>query len=105
MQEKKTVKFGQVKTIGIKCWKDDSLLMPDNLFDKFYCKYSNVLNLAKIPNGTTGFYQLGINYYDKCSTERVLEELKKDNCMEYKDLIHWLEKALNKYTGFYILGL
>lgn len=104
-KRKRPVRFGKVNTMGIKCWRDDSLLIFDKLFDEFFCKYSHVLKVARFSSGDTGFYPFGINYYDKCFTDTLLQEIKKDNYVEYEELVSWLEDALNKYNGFYILGL
>ena len=99
------IKANKVDVDNIENWKDDSLLISDEDFDIFYKNYGKIFECALFPNGEKGFFPYGINYYDKTTAEEILIQLKKIISDKYYNLIPWLEKAANNYTGFYILGI
>lgn len=99
------VKNNCVDTEIVEPWKKDSLLISDENFDDFYKLYKNIFCCALLPNGKKGFDYYGINYYDNEAAEKILQELKKAIKIEYKNLISWLQIAVEKYNGFYILGI
>ena len=99
------IKFNKVDIDNIENWEEDSLIISDEDFNKFYQDYGEIFECALFPNGKKGFFAYGINYYDKAATEQILKKLKNKISMEYLNLISWLENAANKYNGFYILGI
>lgn len=91
---------------SIEYWKKDSVLISYEDWEDFYKFYGNIFNCASFPNGEKGFNSYGINHYDKKTAEKILLELNKVIDKEkYINLIFWLEDAVNKYNGFYILGI
>lgn len=101
----KPIKLGKVDVDIIDNWKEDSLLVSDDDFNEFYKLYGKIFECALFPNGESGFFPYGVNYYDKTTTEEILIELKKIISDKYYKLISWLENAANNYNGFYILGI
>ena len=99
------VKSNKVNINIIENWQEDSLLISDKDFNEFYKLYGKIFECAIFPNGKTGFYTYGINYYDKNTTEIILVELRKNINIKYLNLIEWLEIAVKQYNGFYILGI
>ena len=104
-KNKRPVIFNKVRTSIINHWAEDSLVISSNNFDEFYKLYGIIFECALFPNEKKGFYGYGINYYDKNITEKILFELKDKTNGKYLNLINWLEKAVNEYNGFYILGI
>lgn len=86
-------------------WQNDSLLISDEDINEFYRLYGKIFECALFPNGKKGFFAYGINYYDKNTSEKVLYELKQNIDKKYLNLVDWLEIAVEKYNGFYILGI
>ena len=99
------VKDGKTDEEEIVFWKKDSILISDDDFADFYLKYKDIFSCALFPDGGTGFDSCGINYYDAGKTKRILADLQKSIDGMYVDLIPWLEKADEKGSGFYILGI
>ena len=99
------VKDNKVISDVVEHWKDDSLLIYDENFDIFYKKYGYIFECALFPNGEKGFFYCGINYYDINTTKEIIKKLGKNIEKEYEILIEWLRIAVEKYNGFYILGL
>ena len=97
------IKANKVISDVVEHWKDDSLLIYDENFDIFYKKYGCIFDCAIFPNGEKGFDYGGINYYDKETTKEIID--KFETVKEYEELLKWLNIALEKYNGFYILGL
>lgn len=100
----KPLKYSKVKVHKTEYWKKDSLLINYEDFEAFYKLHSDVFNCAQLPNGETGFDFFGINYYDSETTLKILNELKKFG-EKHKILLLWLQKAMDNYNGFYILGI
>lgn len=90
--------FGGIKIKGYRFWEKDSLVIDIEGFDIFSEKYSFL-----VKKSYTDFNYYGVNYYSKEITKEFIENLKNDK--EYKNLVDWLKEALNKYNGFYILGI
>ena len=101
----KPIKNNKVRCDCIEHWKNDSLLIYDEDFDVFYNKYGHIFESAIFPNGEKGFDYCGINYYDIENTKEIISKLKTIIEKEYKEVIEWLEIAVEKHNGFYILGL
>lgn len=99
------LELNKVRSDVVEHWKKDSLLVDDEEFEFFLNLYQNIFDCAIFPNGGKGFFPYGINYYDKPTTENILEQLKKIIDKKYEKLIDWLQEAIEKYNGFYILGL
>ena len=99
------IKEDKVDVDDIENREKDSLLIHDEDFNVFYKLYGKIFECALFPNGEKGFFAYGINYYDKTTAEEILIELKKIISDKYYNLISWLEDAVNKYNGFYILGI
>ncbi len=89
----------------IEHWKEDSILISDDEWNIFYKDYGEIFECGLFPNGEYGFYHYGVNYYDKATTQDILQKLSKIIDEKYKNLIYWLEVAINKCNGFYILGV
>lgn len=81
------------------------MLLSYENFYTFYKLYEKIFNRALLANNKKGFDFYGINYYDKKSSENILFELKDIIDKKYLKLIGWLEEAIKKYNGFYILGI
>ena len=101
----KPIENNKVVCDEVEHWKDDSLLLYDEDFDVFYKKYGCIFDCALFPNGEKGFFYCGINYYDINTTKEIIKEFGKNIEKEYEPLIEWLRIAVEKYNGFYILGL
>lgn len=101
----KPIKSGKVDVDIINNWQEDSLFIADDDFDKFYKLYGKIFECALFPNGKSGFFPYGINYYDKNNSEKILLKLKKTIDKKYLNLLEWLEIATKNYNGFYILGV
>ena len=87
-------------------WVEDSLLVyADDFEEHFYPKCKSILDCALFPNGETGFYPYGVNYYSLDKTAKIRRGLEETFGNEYKELIQWLDVAIQQYNGFYILGL
>lgn len=99
------IKDNKVICDVVEHWKEDSLLIYDEDFDMFYEKYGYIFECAIFPNGEKGFDYCGINYYDKETTKEIINKLEKIIDKEYEELIEWLRITVEKYNGFYILGL
>lgn len=95
----------KIDTNIITHWKKDSLFIKDEEFNNFNKVCGYLFNCALLHNGTKGFDSYGINYYDKKITKQIFLELKKTVDEKYVNLVYWLEKAMKKYNGFYILGI
>lgn len=102
---KNPVKNGKV-TDSYSFWAEDSLLIyADDFEQHFLLKYKNIFNCARFPNGDTGFYNWGVNYYSLDKTIKIRRELEEIFGDAYADLLQWLDIAIKHYNGFYILGL
>ena len=99
------VKDNKVICDGVEHWEEDSLLIYDEDFDVFYKKYGCIFECALFPNGEKGFFYCGVNYYDIDIAKEIVKKLEKNIEKEYENLIEWLKIAVEKYNGFYILGL
>ena len=98
------IKHNKIDIDNIKHWEYDSLLINADEFNGFYKLYSDIFNCALLANGEIGFDSCGINYYDKKTSENILQKLNVVND-EYNNLILWLQKAVENFKGFYILGI
>lgn len=101
---KNPVKNGKTNT-DVNNWQADSLLIHDDDFGEFYKLYGIFFDCAIFPNGETGFYPYGINYYTPDATLKIYNKLKECIDEKYADLIEWLNEAVRLYNGFYIMGL
>lgn len=45
------------------------------------------------------------NYYDREATKKILDKLKKQILDHNKEIIKFLEKAVEEHDGFYIHGI
>lgn len=86
-------------------WLSDSLLISADDFYNFYQSYSAIFNCAVLANGEKGFDFYGPNYYDKNTSEKILNQLENEIDKKYYNLILWLKKEVKEYNGFYILGI
>lgn len=96
---------GKVVCDKIEHWQNDSLLINDESFDEFYKVYGFIFECAVFPNGENGFDYCGINYYDLEHTKEIINKFSEVMDDRYKELIDWLKIVVEKYNGFYILGL
>ncbi len=102
----KPVCDGKTDWAIVEHWAEDSLLMKADDFDEFLEKYyKSILDCALLPNGDTGFDYCGVNYYD---ADKTVEFLRKAETLleeKYSILIPWLNEAVKRKIGFYILGV
>ncbi|MDE6470638.1 MAG: hypothetical protein K2L19_06415 [Eubacterium sp.] len=99
------IKNNKVNIDIIEHWKYDSLLIKDDEFNDFYKVHSNIFCCALLANGKIGFDFYGPNYYDNVIAEKLLKRLSEVIDDKHNNLILWLEKAVEKCNGFYILGI
>lgn len=89
-------------------WKPTSLFIEsgthaESLFNNYYATLFNNSNLS---NNKTGFDYFGINYYNPKQTLNIYNKIKKLKNMPDKEVIlNWLKTAIEKYNGFYYLGI
>ena len=96
------------KLKNITNWKDSSLFVEiftysdEKLFASYY---DEIFNCAQFPNGDTGIDYFGINYYPPETTKEIYEKINaNENLPDRQILLDWLEMAIEKDNGFYILG-
>lgn len=104
-KNKNPLKLGKINNSKTKYWVEDSISIADDEFDDFYKEYGKIFECAILSNGKKGFDNYGINYYDISTTKDILAKLRNKNDKNILILIDFLEKAINDYNGFYILGL
>lgn len=81
-------------------FKEDSIFLHMDFFEKFYKKYPY---FQKTYSGD--FCDWTSNYYSKEMTIEIIQKLKEDCYDKNNKLIKWLERAVNEYNGFCILGI
>lgn len=92
--------FGWLSVDDVDFWKSDSLFLYMEVFEKFYRKYPY---FKETYNGDFCYWTS--NYYTKEMTIEIIKKLKEECYDKNNQLIRWLEKAVNEYNGFYILGI
>jgi len=93
---------------NIENWKDDSLYLKDGDMENillFEEKYLNFFLETNTPNGSNKYYPFGINYYTQNQTQYILNQLLNSDLPHKKILCDWLKECIEKYNGFYILGI
>ncbi len=101
-------KEGDLKKLvenGYGYWEKDSLLVHIDHEEGFFNGYRKYLEPTNAPNGTCEFCYYGVNYYTKEQTESILERIKEDKPEGFEVISSWLEKAVNDYNDFYLLGI
>lgn len=84
----------------------DSLHIYQEYFDDFIKKYPYFDEICLKDNKKGNFSYFGMdNYYDKESTKKILDKLKKQIPDHNKSIIKFLEKAVEEHNGFYIHGI
>ena len=99
---KKTI-FGKYRIKGYKMRGDDSIYLDSESFDYMIEKYDNYIRLDN--NSHERFAYYGENYYDKDCALELLQSIKSINDSELSVLISFLEEDIEKYNGFYLLGI
>lgn len=96
--------LGEEKFSHLEFWKEDSLCIEIDAFERFVDNFPVFLKTSAIQGGDK-FNYYGPNYYSREMTVQILEEMK---CVIQKTdniLIEWLERAASEFNGFYILGI
>ena len=96
--------LGKIDLKSIKHWKDNSLYVysENPLFEKYLALLQNAL----LANGKIGFDENGINFYSHEKTIELYNKIQNDkNLPDKKVLLEWLDAAIKKGCGFYILGI
>ena len=74
----------------------EAITYTDELFYKYY-------------NEILGQYfkidYFGINYFTKAQAKKILEDISQKELPDKEIFINWLNEAVEKYNGFYILGV
>ena len=88
----------------IKHWKDNSLYV--HIENPLFEKYLALLQNSVLTNGELGFDEGGINYYSHEKTIEFYKKIQQDESLpDRKVLLSWLEEAIKREKGFYILGI
>lgn len=84
----------------------DSLHIYQEYFDDFIKKYPYFEEVC-LKNGKKGKFDYFYmdNYYDRETTKKILDNLKKQIPDHNKKIIKFLEKAIEEHDGFYIHGI
>lgn len=96
--------FGKEHFANLSFWKDDSLCLDRDYFEDLTDFFPIFLKVYSI-NGNTHFYKYGPNYYSKEMTLEIISEIKRLTNNKEIAFVKWLERAVNEYNGFYILGI
>ena len=86
---------------NIKHWQSDSLYIEAVTYtdELFYKYYDEILGqYFKID-------YFGINYFAKAQAKKILEDISQKELPDKEIFINWLNEAVEKYNGFYILGV
>lgn len=84
----------------------DSLHIYQEYFDDFIEKYPYFDEICLKDNKKGNFSYFGMdNYYDREATKKILDKLKKQIPDHNKEIIKFLEKAVEEHDGFYIHGI
>ncbi len=96
--------FGKDKFKNISFNKEDSLYVDMESFEELTDVFSCFLETYPF-NKNVKFNKCGVNYYSKEMVIKFIQIIKRET--NYKDnvLVSWLERAVNEYNGFYILGI
>lgn len=86
-------------------WSDDSLYVDTDLLDEFMAEYGKYLEPCTSPDGSGRFCFYGLNYYSTDRAAEILEMVKSEKPRQYNIISKWLEKDIQMYNGFYILGV
>lgn len=96
--------LGKEHFANLSFWKDDSLYLDMDYFDELIHFFPIFLKVSSV-NGYTNFNNYGPNYYSKEMIFKIIEEINRVTNGRDNILIKWLERAVNEYNGFYILGI
>ncbi len=94
-----------VSVDSIKHWDNKSLYVYDNDINEFYNEYAEILQNGVYNNLCEGKLDIcGINYYNICKAQAIIERVESIKPIEYEIFLEWLNDGLSQ-NGFYILGL
>lgn len=101
--------YSEIKKIvavdAIEHWKLDSLYIYGDDDNEFMSCYGKIFSNGVYSNEKSGIVDIyGINYYSQEKTKLIMERVRKAQPLDYLTLLSWLEKV-DKYNGFYVLGL
>lgn len=86
-------------------WKNDSLYISGDDMDLFFSHYSKIFHCGIYNNAKSGVVDLyGINYYSPKQSVLIIEQVRKEQPLDYQTLLNWLD-AVKRYNGFYVLGV
>lgn len=86
-------------------WEDNSLYVYGDDMDEFFAQYGGIFDGAIYNNMESGPPDLfGINYYPRERTRAIMEDIEREKPRDFQTLLDWL-KGVDKYTGFYVLGV
>lgn len=86
-------------------WSDDSLYVDTDLINEFTAEYGKYIEPCISPDGSGKFCFYGLNYYGAARATEILAAIKAEKPREYEAIAGWLEEDIQKYNGFYILGV
>ena len=72
------------------------------LFEEKYLPY---FLKTLTPNGKSDYDPFGLNYYSKEQVQTILNELLVADLPDKDIFCKWLQKCIDCYYGFYILGI
>lgn len=90
---------------NISLWQEDSLYFHMDDDERFFKDYGEYFASPLSPDGSGTLCYFGINYYTREKTREMLRKIEAERPAECEILLPWLQKAAEKYNGFYLLGI